>query len=167
MILLLSCVIPKEVTGISFPGTAILLVSTNHDKILEESEKKENHIWLVEKTCPSYESYFANQKNCEDIDWNLTVHLSNLRVEMMRKKSLFWCEITKHATMAFWMAFFESRSISFLKIASESFRFANSCAVRLQKQQFIPPKQFTSSWLTNVSVAEFWINRGYYVAWRR
>ena len=95
MILLLSCVIPKEVTGISFPGTAILLVSTNDDKILEESEKKENHIWLVEKTCPSYESYFANQKNCEDIDWNLTVHLSNLRVEMMRKKSLFWCEITK------------------------------------------------------------------------
>ena len=63
-------------------------------KFWKNPKKKENHIWLVEKTCPSYESYFANQKNCEDIDLILTVLLSNLRVEMMRKK-IFWCKITK------------------------------------------------------------------------
>ena len=83
------------------------------------------------------------------------------------EKKYFDVKLRNHAIMAFWMAFFESRSISFLKIATEFFRFANSCAVRLQKQQFIAPKQFTSSWLTNVSVAEFWINRGYYMVARR
>lgn len=34
------------------------------------------------------------KKNCEDIDLILTVLLSNLRVEMMRKK-IFWCKMTK------------------------------------------------------------------------
>lgn len=65
---------------------------------------------------------------------------------MMRKKVYFDIKLRNHATMAFCSKisisiffFLESHSISFLKIATESFKFANSCAVRLQKQQFIAP----------------------------
>ena len=64
---------------------------------------------------------------------------------MMRKKVYFDIKLRNHATMAFcskisiFIFFLESHSISFLKIATESFKFANSCAVRLQKQQFIAP----------------------------
>ena len=128
-------------------------------------KKKTISDWSI-KTFPSYESYFANQKNCEDIHLILTVHLPDLRVEMMRKKVYFDIKLRNHATMAFCSKISIFIQSLFLKIATESFRFANSLAVRLQKQQFIAPKQFTS-WLTNVSVAEFWINRGYYMAARR
>ena len=101
-------------------------------------KKKTISDWSI-KTCPSYESYIANQKNCEDIHLILTVHLSDLRVEMMRKKVYFDIKLRNHATMAFCSKisififfFLESHSISFLKIGTESFKFANSCAVRLR-----------------------------------
>lgn len=102
-------------------------------------KKKTISDWSI-KTCPSYESYFANQKNCEDIYLILTVHLSNLRVEMMRKKVYFDIKLRNHATVAFcskisiFIFFLESHSISFLKMATESFKFTNSCAVRQKKK---------------------------------
>ena len=99
-------------------------------------KKKTISDWSI-KTCPSYESYFANQKNCEDIYLILTVHLSNLRVD--EEKSLFWYKITKprYSGILFknihFHFFLESHSISFLKMATESFKFTNSCAVRQKK----------------------------------
>lgn len=63
-------------------------------------KKKTISDWSI-KTFPSYESYFANQKNCEDIHLILTVHLPDLRVEMMRKKVYFDIKLRNHATMAF------------------------------------------------------------------
>ena len=106
-------------------------------------KKKTISDWSI-KTCPSYESYFANQKTCGDIDLILTVHLSKSWND--EEKSLFWYKITKphyngilFKNIHLHFFFLESHSISFLKIATESFKFANSCALRLQKQQFIAP----------------------------
>ena len=97
------------------------------------------------------------------------------RVEMMRKKVYFDIKLRNHTTMAFCsrisiFIFFFGKSFNFFfKDSYWIFQICEQlCSTTTKTTIYCTQcKQFTSSWLTNVSVAEFWRNRGYYMAARR
>ena len=143
-------------------------------KFWKNPKKKKTISIKTIKTCPSYESYFANQKNCGNIDLILTVHLSKSWND--EEKSLFWYKITKpryngilFKNIHFHFFFFGKSFNLFFKNSYWIFQICKQLCCTTTKTTIYCTqcKQFTSSWLTNISVAEFWRNRGYYMAARR